>query len=157
MARAIELEFPDISVTLTARLLEDEAPRSVDLLWEILETPLEETLGHAWPWLPELWFWVPPIPELPFENATVFPNAGEIVFYHYDQPGGNHRTPGGREMAFDLGIYYAQGASKLPACGWMSANHVATLTDVELLRPVIARAMVEGDQRVTARRAARTV
>lgn len=153
MARTIELVFPDSSAQLRAELLDEAAPKTADAVWNMLEEPLEQTLGHAWPWLPELWFWVPPEPELPFENATVFPEAGDIVFYHYDQPGGNFVTPGGRELAYDLGIYYAQGASKLPACGWMSANHVARVVDVDALRPVIAHAMLHGDQRVIARRA----
>jgi hypothetical protein len=152
MAREIELEFPDSGTTLTAELLDELAPRTTAAVWDFLSEPLEQTLEHAWPWLPELWLWVPPVPELPFENATVFPEAGDIVFYHYDQPGGNFVTPGGREMAFDFGIYYAQGHSKLPACGWMSANHFARITDVQAMAPVIGHEMLHGTQRVIVRR-----
>jgi hypothetical protein len=152
MPREIELELPDCQTTLRATLLEDAAPKTSEVVWSLLERPIEETLGHAWPYIPELWFWMPPVPELPFENATVFPEAGDIVFYHYDQPGGNYTSPGGREMAFDLGIYYAQGFSKLPACGWMSANLVAKITRVESMAPAIAYAMTHGEQRVIARR-----
>jgi len=139
---------------VTARLLEEEAPRSCDILWRLLERPLEEQLGHAWPTLPELWFYIPPVPELPFENASVFPKAGEVVIYHYDQHhGSNYRTPEGRDLVFDLGIYYANGYSELAACGWMSANRVARLEDVRALAPVIVRAFRHGKQRVIARRA----
>jgi hypothetical protein len=55
-------------------------------------------------------------------------------------------------MAFDFGIYYAQGHSKLPACGWMSANHFARIGDVQAMAPVIGHEMLHGTQRVIVRR-----
>jgi hypothetical protein len=153
MSRRMELAFPDAEVRLQARLHDEDAPRTSEVVWRLLEQSFEATLNNAYPWLPELWFWIPPVPELPFENATVFARAGEIVLYHYDQPGGNYTSPDGRVMAFDLGIYYTQGHSNLPACGWMSANLVATIEDLEALKPVVARAFYEKTQRIVVSRA----
>ena len=149
----MELAFPDVGATIRARLEDERAPRSADYVWSLLEQPLEATLNNAWPWLPELWFWIPPDPALPFENGTVFPRAGEIVLYHYDQPGGNYTSTEGRVMAYDLGIYYVQGHSNLPAVGWMAANHVATIDDREALKPIVAHAFLHDTQRLVVSRA----
>jgi hypothetical protein len=151
MAKEIELIFPECDKTVVAELYEDRAPVSCGKLWEILEKPLEEKLGHAWPKLPEMWFFVPPMPGLPYENATVFPKGGDLVLYHYDQRGGNYKSPEGREMAFDIGIYYAQGHSLL-AAGWISANLVGAVRDVKELAPIIARQMLQGKQKIIVRR-----
>lgn len=151
--RVIEFDFPDCAATVQARLEERDAPQTCEVLWSMLEMPLEETLKHAWGHLPELWFFVPPAPELPLENATMFPDPGNVMLFHYDQPGGgNFFTPGGREMAFDLGLFYAQGFVKVPPTGWISGNHAATITDVGAMAPVVAHAIMYGDQHVIARR-----
>jgi hypothetical protein len=151
MSRQIELVFPESDAQLAAILYEDQAPTSSDALWNALEQPMETTLRHAWPRLPEMWFFVPPIPDLPYENATVFPKAGDLLYYHYDQPGGNYTAPSGREMAFDIGIYYAPGYSLLKQ-GWISGNLVAHIDDVRGLAPVVATQMLKGQQPITVRR-----
>ncbi|MCX7887893.1 MAG: DUF3830 family protein [Verrucomicrobiae bacterium] len=157
MPKEIELIFPECgNRTLVAVLYEDRAPISCRRVWEILERPLEEKLGHAWPKLPELWFFVPPMPGLPYENGTVLPRAGDVVLYHYDQKGGNYVSPEGRVMAFDIGIYYAQGCSYLPVelgmTGWVSANLVGAIRDPEQLAPVVAHQFLHGKQRIIVRR-----
>ena len=89
MTKQIELVFPECDKTLVACLYDDKAPASCEALWRALGQPTEDTLRHAWPTLAEMWFWIPPIPELPYENATVFPKAGDLLLYHYDSAGGN--------------------------------------------------------------------
>jgi len=154
MPKEIELIFPECNnKTLVAVLHEDRAPVSCKKIWDILEKPLEEKLGHAWPKLPELWFFVPPMPGLPYENATVLPKGGDLVLYHYDQRGGNYTSPEGRVMAFDIGIYYAQGYSFLSNGNWISANLVGELRDVKELAPIIAhQMMIQGKQKIIVRR-----
>lgn len=153
MARHIELVFPECDKRLLARLYEKEAPVSCHALWHMLEQPMEETLRHAWPTLAEMWFWIPPIPHLPYENATVFPKAGDLLLYHYDQPGGNYTSASGRVMAFDIGIYYAQGYSLLGNAQWVPGNLVATIAEPKELAAIIAKQMLQGTQKITVRRA----
>jgi hypothetical protein len=153
VTRQIELVFPECDKVLAARLYEEQAPVSCEAIWRWLEQPREETLRHAWPTLPEMWFWVPPMPELPYENATVFPRAGDLLLYHYDQVGGNYTSPTGRVMAFDIGIYYAQGYSLLKR-GWIGGNLIGAIAEVKQLAPVIARQMIQGTQKLIVRRGA---
>lgn len=132
-----------LSITVNGRsyvgeLLEDEAPRSIEVMEGFL--PHESQLmhvrwsGHAvWINIDEI-----ELPEdIPRENHTVYPSRGDVLFY-----------PGYRN---EQEILLACGPTcfKSPA-GELAGNHVATL-DVEAdeLRALEELTLTDGMQEVT--------
>ena len=109
MEKKIQLLFPECAVEVKATLFEDEAPLSCKAVWQFLEEPMEANLRNAWPALPELYFYIPEIEDLPFENPVMFATAGDLVLYHYTRRNG--------QKVFDIGIYYARGYSLIET-GW---------------------------------------
>ncbi len=123
MARLFDLAFVGTRpVDVTAELLDDEAPITCDNLWLALAEPYRAPLHHGRHCAAELWCYLPPpIEEIPYENSTVFPDPGDILYYHFIQP----PTRQGR-WVFDLGIFYARGQSRI-APGWLPGNLCARL------------------------------
>jgi hypothetical protein len=109
-----QLEFDIDGEVLTAELLDEEAPRSVEAFREFL--PLESQLMHVrysgiatWINIDEI-----DLPEIPRENHTVYPSYGDVLLY-----------PGYRS---DQEILLPCGPTcfKSPA-GELAGNHVATI------------------------------
>ncbi|PSP65427.1 DUF3830 domain-containing protein [Halobacteriales archaeon QH_8_64_26] len=109
-----QLEFDIDGEVLTAELLDEEAPRSVEAFREFL--PLESQLMHVrysgiatWINIDEI-----DLPEIPRENHTVYPSYGDVLLY-----------PGYRS---DQEILVPCGPTcfKSPA-GELAGNHVATI------------------------------
>ena len=121
MRKRFELEFSDDRRTIvTAELLEDMAPIACANLWDAMAGPFHARLHHGRHCAAELWCYLPqPAEAIPFENSTVFPETGDILYYHFIQP----PTRRGRWVC-DLGIFYSQGQSRLPS-GWLPGNRVA--------------------------------
>jgi hypothetical protein len=121
--------------TFVARLEEEQAPQTVASFRRLL--PLESSLIHVrWSgesmWIPfgELDVGVGP------ENATSYPNPGEILLY----PGGVSET----ELLFPYG--HVAFASK---AGPLAGNHFATVVEsVEDLRELGLRCLWKGAQDV---------
>jgi hypothetical protein len=123
VARQIKLVFPELNIEAMATLLETEAPDTCDTVWQFLEQPLEATVHIGTETGPEIWFLVPPAPDLPNENSTVFPIPGDLLFYHYDG-----QKPHG-EKVYDIGIYYARGGKGLLNVGWTPGNRFAEISE----------------------------
>lgn len=133
------LELDIEGETLTAELLEEDAPESVGAMREFL--PLNSELmhvrwsGHAtWINIDEI-----DLPELPRENHTVYPSHGDILLY-----------PGYRN---DQEILVPCGSTcfKSPA-GELAGNHVATLdTPREKLAAIERETLETGTKDVTVR------
>jgi hypothetical protein len=121
-----------------ARLEENDAPQTVEAFRKLL--PLESRIIHVrWSgeggWIPmgDLDVGIGP------ENATCYPNPGEIVFY----PGGVSET----ELLLAYG--YVSFASK---AGPLAGNHFATIVEGgENLRELGRRFLWEGAQPITFR------
>jgi hypothetical protein len=119
-----------------ARLEENDAPQTVEAFRKLL--PLESRIIHVrWSgeggWIPmgDLDVGIGP------ENATCYPNPGEIVFY----PGGVSET----ELLLAYG--YVSFASK---AGPLAGNHFATIVEGgENLRELGRRFLWEGAQPIT--------
>lgn len=150
MTKQFEIHFEKENKTLLADLLEDKAPLTCEALWKALEKPHRDRIHHGRETGPELWVFVPPPEEeLPYENSTVFPEHGDILYYHYIQP----PTHEGK-MVFDIGIYYDRGCSKLKQ-GWIPGNLFARLTnkeDLQALRKIAGRLLQGGSEYVILRR-----
>ena len=121
-----------------ARLEENDAPQTVEAFRKLL--PLESRIIHVrWSgeggWIPmgDLDVGIGP------ENATCYPNPGEIVFY----PGGVSET----ELLLAYG--YVSFASK---AGPLAGNHFATIVEGgDNLRELGRRFLWEGAQPITFR------
>ena len=123
MAKQFDLEFiGDRPGVESAELLEDEAPITCDNFWAAIAEPLRARLHHGRHVAAELWCYLPdPTEEIPYENSTVFPDAGDLLYYHFIQP----PTRQGRWVD-DLGLFYSRSQSRI-APGWIPGNHYAQL------------------------------
>ncbi len=150
MSKQFEIVFEKSGAVVVGDLLEEKAPITCENFWEGLAEPVTEKLRHGGETGPEMWCFVPPPKEeLPYENSTVFPQHGEILYYHYRQP----PTREG-EMIYDIGIYWDRGQSKL-AQGWVPGNLFARVSgkdQIKLLRQEAGRLLLDGEGRVTLRR-----
>ncbi|MFC1671875.1 DUF3830 family protein [Planctomycetota bacterium] len=150
MAKQFEIIFEESGATVVADLLEDEAPITCENFWEGIAEPVHEKISHGGETGPEMWCFVPPPKEeLPYENSTVFPEHGEIVYYHYRQPPTRDGT-----MVYDIGIYWDRGQSKLKQ-GWIAANLFARVNggaQIKILRQEAGRLLLEGSGTVILRR-----
>ena len=147
MSRRIRLSFPGTGVVVVCTLLEQEAPVTCETVWQALAEPRTETVHHGHETGPELWFLMPPAPELPNENATLFPIPGDLLFYHYDG-----QLPRG-EKVYDIGMYYARGGRGLLNTGWTPGNLFATVTEnLQGLQQMAAHIKNYGPQTVVVER-----
>ncbi len=135
MARRIELEADGVRVT--ARLLEEKAPKTVERFWEAL--PIEQTLRHV-RWGGNAAYVL--VPEL---KDPSFGLESQVSFYH---PGTIGYKPEHGELAFSYGQAQAR---SLAGNGW--ATHFATLEgEVESYLKVLERTQREGAKRLVMRR-----
>ena len=150
MAKQFEILFEKSGATVVADLLEDAAPITCENFWEGIAEPVRQELHHGTETGPEMWCFVPPPKEeLPYEHSTVFPEHGDILYYHYRQP----PTRDG-EMVYDIGIYWDRGQSKLKQ-GWIPGNLFARVSgreQIALLRREAGHLLSNGTSTVTLRR-----
>jgi len=120
--RLIELVLAKRGVVARARLHQRQAPRTCQLLWDLL--PIERESIHAifsgcelyvvWPWEGE-----PP----PRENFTVCTDAGDLFFYYAPWYHADAR-PGG-----EIAIYYDRDAIPTGGDGLMAGCLFATIVE----------------------------
>jgi hypothetical protein len=150
MAKQFEIVFSRSGAVVTADLLEADAPITCEDFWDSIAQPVATTLHHGWECGPELWAYVPAPPEEPpYENSTVFPEHGDVLYYHFRQPARR-----GAPMVYDIGIYWDRGQSKIEQ-GWIAGNLFARVTGREqllVLRQEAGRLLLEGDAPVMLRR-----
>jgi hypothetical protein len=109
--RKIEITFEESGVGATAGMLEDEAPRTCEALWKVLEEPIVTKGIHAgWAGrevsinVPEKNRVIDPQVLLPRENLTLYPIPGDICFGYFP-PGFGLGVP---EEYWDLGLIYGR-------------------------------------------------
>jgi len=150
MPKQFEIVFEASGTVVVAELLEEQAPITCENFWEAIAEPVSADLHHGGETGPEMWCFVPPPKEeLPYENSTVFPEHGDVLYYHYRQPPTREGV-----MVYDIGIYWDRGASKLKQ-GWIPGNLFARIEgnqQIRLLRVEAGRLLSEGAGRVTLRR-----
>jgi hypothetical protein len=131
MARCIELALKLKGVRAVATLLEDEAPRTCNAVWEAL--PIEGDTYHA-KWAGrELYTLGPSFPVSPGEeNATITPIPGDVLYFDVspdtiDLPVALRRQhPKG---LVDLAVFYGRNNLLLGPAGFMPGNLFATITE----------------------------
>jgi hypothetical protein len=136
MTRRVELEVD--GVTVTAVLLEEEAPRTASAFWEAL--PIEQTLRHV-RWGGNGAYVI----ERKLRDEKLFPLENRIAFYF---PNTIALKPEHGEIAFSYGQAQAR---SLGGNGW--AIHFANLEgDTTAFNKVLARTQREGGKPIVIRR-----
>ena len=135
MARYIEIRLAKREVACVARLLDEDAPQTCDIVWDAL--PLAGAVFHAKYASNEIYTLVPPIrgaaPGL--ENPTVVPAAGDVVYFYF--PMGEIGYRWAREKGFtdlpglvDLAVFYGRNNFLFnPATGFVPGNVYATIVE----------------------------
>lgn len=135
MARMMEITFERRRVTCVARLLEEEAPVTCNLVWNAL--PQSGELWHAKYASNEMYCLVPPLegPQPGLENATIMPIPGDVVYFDFPAGHLSHKT---REQLgleavnhfVDLAFFYGRNNYLYnPALGPVPGNVYATIVE----------------------------
>lgn len=135
MARHVRITLEKRDVSCTARLLEDEAPRTCAAVWDAL--PLAGDAFHAKYARNEVYAMVPRFAADPVgpENTTVTPIPGDVMYFDfaagmldrgYREQVGVEGLPG----VVDLAIFYGRNNLLLNAdIGWVVGNVWASIVD----------------------------
>ena len=135
MARFIEISLEKRGANCLARLLDDEAPQTCDIVWEAL--PLKGDAWHAKYAMNEVYCLVPPIQgDAPgLENSTVVPIPRDVLYWYFPAShiGHNFMKERGFENldgVVDLAIFYGRNNFLFnPATGPTPGNIFATIVD----------------------------
>ncbi len=146
--RKIRLTFVEEGITAIAVLLDDKAPETAQLIWDILETPMENKAIHAMYTGRELSFGVPVeraeearVFELPPENVTMFPLPGALIWNAYSP----YQWLGTPNSVYDFGIFYGPEARIFLPTGWRPSNHFGDIVEnLEEFAACCARCQREG-------------
>ena len=132
MNRRIKLTFVEENVSCIAELLDDKAPQTADMIWNLLESPMENHAIHAMYTGRELSFGVPndrvdesTIFDLPPENVTMFPLPGSLIWNAYKP----YQWLGTPRAVYDFGIFYGPEARILLPTGWRPSNHFGDIVE----------------------------
>lgn len=130
-ARRIALDFPQLGKSLEAVLLDSQAPRTCDLIWEAL--PLDDTAYHCIRCGKELFALIPPLSAVPpAENRCMVPVPGALWFIHFPadypyNPPGFVSDPRG---TFDFVLWYGPDSWGIdPGGNFVTGNHWAQIED----------------------------
>ncbi len=136
MNRRIRISESGSNLRVTCELLDDVAPRSAEFLWQLANTKSTFDASHAIWTGPEISCPLPAsvLPdglatmEIPEENATSFPDPGELVLASIPAGTVKGLPPGN---FYDLGIFYGPGGRLLMPFGWIKANVCARIVPAE--------------------------
>lgn len=137
MARYMEIRLERRDVTCVARLLDEDAPRTCDAVWEAL--PLEGDVFHAKYARNEIYTFVPPTAADPgLENPTITPIPGDVCYIPFvaGQLAGasygyrNDEGAAGADRVLDLALFYGRNNLLLNGdVGFVPANVFATIEE----------------------------
>ena len=129
MVRRMEVVLEKRGVRCVAELLEEEAPRTCEAVWQAL--PQGGQAYHAKFASNEVYTLVPPFadPEPGLENATMTPIPRDVIYFYL--PPGQTRTPEFLETGVvDLAIFYARNNLLFsPSLGPVPGTVFATITE----------------------------
>lgn len=130
MARYIEISLTKRGVSCVAELLDDDAPRTAEAVWQSL--PLEGDAYHAKYARNEVYTFVEPFadPEPGLENPTITPIPGDVCYFSFSAGqlpkksyGYGDQESAGRHEVVDLAIFYGRNNLLLNAdVGFVRAN-----------------------------------
>ena len=143
MTRFIRLIEQGLGLCAACRLLDDEAPQSAEFLWQLALRNMTFDAIHAIWTGPELSCPLPasvmpdsfPISDVPPENATSYPKAGDVVLAYIPAGTVEGLPPG---PFFDLGIFYDNGGRLLMPFGWVEANVCAEIVEADFAQAQVS-------------------
>jgi Protein of unknown function (DUF3830) len=127
MTRYIRIRESGSGLDARVLLLDDLAPRSAEALWQIAGAGgLHEAIHAMWTG-PEISCPIPAanlppqidLGNLPLENATSFPEEGDIAVVYAPANTWKGQPPFG---FLDVGLFYGRGARLLMPMGWVQAS-----------------------------------
>ena len=127
--RRISLSLHRSGVTAIADLLDQEAPRTCQYIWNVL--PITVKTCHGKRSGAEIYFIIPPLEENPGkENATIFPIPGDVCFQWF--PATYRELPRHVEAdisrgLFDILVFYDRDSQPVSPEGPTPANIFATI------------------------------
>lgn len=135
--RLIRLIEPQSGLSARCQLLEDKAPASSAFLWDLATRKASFEAMHAIWTGPEISVPMPAstlpegmaTPAIPPENATAYPETGDIVLA-YLAAGSTKGLPPGE--FYDIGLFYGPGGRLHMPFGWIQANVAARIVDEDL-------------------------
>ena len=134
MARHMQITLETRGVSCLARLLEEDAPRTCDAVWDAL--PLSNDVWHAKYASNEIYCLVPPLGSEPgMENPTLTPIPGDVVYFSF--PAGQFlrsfrisRDIEGYDSVVDLAVFYGRNNLLIdPSVGPVPGNVYATIVE----------------------------
>ena len=132
MPRKIEVVLEQRGIRAVAELLDDEAPKTCQAVWEAL--PQSGPVYHAKWANNEIYILTPPFAaeEPGLENATVMPIPGDILYFFV--PPGSTVPPDLREQCrktgvIDLAVFYGRNNYLHGPAGHMPGNIFAVFTE----------------------------
>jgi hypothetical protein len=137
MARYVEIALEKRGVSCVARMLDELAPRTCELVWNAL--PQTGDAYHGKYARNEIYGLVPALGEEPGrENTTITPIPGDVAYFSFDSgelATASHGYAAGDNphqlsRIVDLAVFYERNNLLLnPDYGWVPANIFATIED----------------------------
>ena len=138
MPREIEVVIPERDVVAVARLLDDEAPRTAQAVWDAL--PQGGEIFHAKYARNELYTFVAPFApaSIGLEHPTVTPIPGDLVYFEFGAgmlPATTYgytedEAAAGADSVIDLAVFYGRNNLLLNGdIGWVPGNVFGTVTE----------------------------
>lgn len=137
MARYIEIRLEQRGVSCRARLLDDEAPRTCDVVWDTL--PFAGDVFHAKYARNEVYtFLRPPAVDPGLENPTITPIPGDVCYIPFTKgqlPGSSHgyragEASAGEDRVVDVALFYGRNNLLLNGdIGFVPANVFAAVEE----------------------------
>ena len=128
MGRKLELVLEKRGVRCVAELLQEEAPRTCEAVWQAL--PQGGQAYHAKFASNEVYTLVPPFadPEPGLENATMTPIPRDVIYFYF--PPGQAKSPFSTSGVVDLAIFYGRNNFFFsPSLGPVPGTVFATITE----------------------------
>ncbi|AHE54010.1 DUF3830 family protein [Sphingomonas sanxanigenens] len=137
--RIIRFTEPGSGLDARCELLDAAAPASCNFLWSLAERNARFDAMHAIWTGPEISVPMPSAalpegmdqPAIPAENATSYPDTGDIVLA-YLAAGSTRGLPPGN--FYDIGVFYGPGGRLLMPFGWIQANVCARILPEDLAK-----------------------
>lgn len=137
MARRMKIELTSRGVSCIARLLDEEAPRTAEAVWEAL--PQSGQVYHGKYARNEIYALVPPFGGIgdTRENTTVTPIPGDICYFHFTPEqlgnpayGYGADSDAGTGDLVDLALFYGRNNLLINGDqGWIPGTVVATVEE----------------------------
>ncbi len=136
MSRYISVTLESRAVTCTARLLDEEAPRTAAAVWD--ELPIASQVFHGKYARNEIYLLAPAFADPGRENTTVTPIPGDLCWFTFGAtdlatPSHGYEAGGGPQtgdQVVDLALFYGRNNLLLNGDqGWVPGNVFASVVD----------------------------